>query len=449
MNPVKAIKSQLYLLQLENYDLLRFFRLMWTTRGGFRLPKPRKRITWTPKLSVVFFISGLLAAGSAVFPALALGAYKFWFLLFFLWLWLWIYFLFIVLAVVLLWPADFLLKQIIIGRAKRKIQKFPELTIIGITGSYGKTTMKEILATVLKQKFLVLKTPENINTPLGLARLILDKLQPDIQVLVVEMGAYKRGDIQALCELARPRIAILTGINEAHLERFRSLENTIAAKFEILENSAADGLVFLNQDDERVTANYQKFASGKKIKFYSSRDGRERQLPLLGDYARGIVSAAVMVAQELGLSDEQINGGVAEIQPIPHRLQLIQNRNGITIIDDSYNANPDGAREAIKVLGRFAGRRKIYVTPGLVEMGERSVAIHREIGKLLAQSADLVVLIKNSATPSIAEGLRAAGYPADRIKWYDEAQSAYAAVPHILKAGDVVLFQNDWPDNYR
>ncbi len=468
MNPLKTIKYQLYLFQLENYDLRRFLALIGKTFGHPKFP-PRKELVWTAKAKALFLTALVLQALVAAFLADGLIALVVFGLLSY------IHFLFLAAATMLLRPPDFVLKSIIIARAKRKLKKFQNLKIIGITGSYGKTTMKEVLAAVLEVKFKVLKTPDSVNTEVGIGRLILKELTAQTEIFIVEMGAYRRGDIKTLCELARPDIAILTGINEAHLERFGSIENTVGAKFEIVENSAPDALVVLNRDDERVRENYKKFVGGHKVLFYSKNNaplpplilrGGEGEL-LLGDYAKGMINAACSIARELEMTDAEILKGFSQIKPIPHRLEPIENPNGILVIDDSYNGNPDGVREAIKVLSQFKDKRKIFLTPGLVEMGERSPEIHTEIGRQLSKAADIVILIKNSVTPFIEEGVlsvsssgersetressldsRLRGNDKPQIIWFDNTSSAHEALAKLLKPGDVILFQNDWPDNY-
>ena len=161
-------------------------------------------------------------------------------------------------------------------------------------------------------------------------------------------------------------------------------------------------------------------------------------------YVSGILNACVLIAKELGLTEDEIKRGIAKIKPIPHRLQVIENANGVTVIDDSYNGNPAGAVEAIRVLGKFIGRRKIYITPGLVEMGTEAQTVHRKIGEQLSGVADQLILIRNSVTPFIA-----AGFNNDsNIIWFNSATEAHAGLKEILKSGDVILFQNDWPDNY-
>ncbi len=425
---------QLYLLQLENYDLGRFWK------GFFRKPiQPRKKIVWTSKAILILVLALIFAvAFSSSFKNFTIGVIV-------LVAIVWLNFLsaiFLSLAVAILWPLDFLVKLLLVSKAKRKISKFKKLKIIGITGSFGKTTMKESLATVLSQKFRVLSTPENINTPVGIARLILRKLNDATEIFIVEMGAYQIGDIAALCEIAKPDIAILTGINEAHLERFGTIGNTIEAKFEIVINAKPNAFVLLNSESERIRQNFDKYIAGHMLTWYDSQAGQFRS-KLLGNYGLGVVNACVIIAKELGLTESEIRAGVEGIKPIPHRLQLIEGGGDVTVIDDSYNGTPDGVREAIRVLGGFVGRRKVYVTPGLVEMGSRKEEVHREIGRQLVKVADLVILIKNSVTHFIGVELRP-----DQVVWFNSAVEAHSKLKEILKPGDVVMFQNDWPDNY-
>src|SRR3989338_2907597 len=445
----RAVKRFLYLLQLENYNLRRYLRVVTAkpfSREGFR-----QKLVWTPKLAAVFiFAMALQIAASylALLPLMKSEIYLGIFPLVFVFLFLvlcFFHFVFLSLAVLILRPTDLFIKYFLVRRAKTKLEQFPKLKIIGITGSYGKTTMKEVLATILGEKFKVLKTPENINTPVGIARLIISELNPKIEIFVLEMGAYHRGDIRVLCEIAQPDVAILTGINEAHLERFGSLENTIKAKFEIVENAKPEALIVLNNDDTLVHEHYKYFIGARGIRFYKATE-RLLEYPavtILGEYIWAVINACVIIAKELGMKAQEILAGIAKIKPVPHRLEKIENPNGITVIDDSYNGNPDGVREAIKDLSKFEGRRKIYITPGLVEGGRKVKEIHNNIGGQLASVGDLGIFIKKSVTPFISQKL-----DKHKVIWFDSALEAHAALPNILKKGDVILFQNDWPDNY-
>ncbi len=444
MSILKILEYHVIILQLENYNLRRYWRALG--HQYFPPQRLRQKLVWTAKLKTV--------AGCATFSSIAISIIIGW--VAYPWIGFFVAFasavcapVFLTAAVIILMPLDAFLKRRVIAAARAKLIQFPRLTIIGITGSYGKTTMKEILAAILSERYAVLKTPDNINTPVGIARLIIEKLTPHIQIFIVEMGAYRRGDIATLCALTPPDISILTGINEAHLERFGNIENTIAAKFEIAQNTQKNSVIILNEDDGLIVKNYKNNVGNRKTIFYSSFAGIPvPKTKLLGDYALGALRGAMMVAEKLGVTPEQSAHAIAALTPLPHRLQPLITKQGVLIIDDSYNGNPAGVTEAIRVLSRFKNRRKIYVTPGLVETGKQNQAVHQKIGEQLSVVADLVILIKNSATIHIAEGLRAAQFKNENIIWFKSALEAHAALAGILHSGDVILFQNDWPDNY-
>ena len=473
MNPLRLIRYHITLIQLEQYDLGRYFAVL-RRRYAIRTDM-RQKAVWTMKLKTITAIAlmcALAVLGIAVYAlpitiaALIILANIF------------IFPLYIACAIIITLPLDSLLKRHIIQKAKQKIARYPHLKIIGITGSYGKTTMKETLKTVLAEHFAILATDDNINTPVGIAWLILEKLSEETEVFIVEMGAYRIGDIKTLCALTPPDISVLTGINEAHIERFGSIANTIAAKFEIVRYAKKGAVIILNADDKRIRGGYTTRIYGHTTIFYGMKekelsrygvdsirfeDSGLRQsftltnehgeayrltIPLLGDYAPATIMGAVCVAETLGMTRAEITHGVVMTRPIAHRLEPFSTANGVLVIDDSYNGNPDGAREAVRVLARFKSRRKLYITPGLVEMGKISAEIHRTTGRELAAVADIVILIKNSATAYIAEGLASANFKKQNIIWFASAHEAHAALPAILKSEDIVLFQNDWPDNY-
>ncbi len=471
MKLFSIITYQLYLLQLESYDLGRYSQSVFRTWGKSG-KGARKKLQWTLKAQGILVVAILWQVILAAWFMSGFLAYI-GFLLSFL-----IFPLFLGMATISLWPVDWALKQIYIKLARKKLQEYPSLKVIGITGSYGKTTMKEVLSSVLSAGMNVLKTPDSVNTPLGVARLILKNLDSKVHILIIEMGAFQKGDIQALCALARPDVAILTGINEAHLERFGSLENTIATKFEIVKYSSLQASVILNGDDLLVMQNFDSYVGSRSVYVYQSnpppgsdweileksfspegkgfsfrlkhdkQDSELLQVPVLGSYIFGDIIASVHVAKELGMINELIFEGISQITAVPHRLQMLTNPRGILVIDDSYNGNPKGVYEAVSVLEKFRKQRKIYLTPGLVEMGSRTQEIHYTIGKQLALAADLVLLIKNSVTPFLAEGLTSAGFPLESIMWFKSAEDAHSQLGNLLQPGDVILFQNDWPDNY-
>lgn len=486
----RRIKYQLYLFQLENYNVARYAVLVPKFFG--REPeKFRQELVWTNKLKALAGLALLLHAAAAVLlgfaSSLAIVLVRgfsagiiFWILVpSILWFLLlsFIFFVFLIAAHTLLIPLDRYLKNSMIRKATAKVAGMPNLKVIGIAGSYGKTTMKEMVAAVLKRDYEVLQTPENINTPLGIATLVLEKLSSKTQVFVMEMGEHEPGDISDICRIAKPDFGIITGINEAHLERMGDIQRTIGTVFE-LAGTPGDSPILMNADDRLVRESYKEHIGQHKPLFYSSQgqklseyvsrnekfhedasgnsfqlvrgseEIRDFKTRLLGRYSIGTAMAAAILGREFEVPIAHIQTAIAELPPVHHRLEPVPNRNGVTVIDDSYNGNPEGVREAIHVLAGFSGRRRIYITPGLVEMGARSDEIHYNIGKELASAADKVILVRNSVTPQIAAGLKAAGFPEESIVFFENALEAHAGLGNIVRAGDAVLFQNDWPDNY-
>jgi UDP-N-acetylmuramoyl-tripeptide--D-alanyl-D-alanine ligase len=276
------------------------------------------------------------------------------------------------------------------------------------------------------------------------------------------MGAYKKGEIKKLCDLVEPDYAILTGINESHLERFGSLENIISAKFELPQE--AKKTVVLNFDDENILKNYARFklkefigtskSEAKNVRILDNYSGLEFELEgamfrtkLLAQHNIALILLASRVAQKLGMTTIEISHGVGKIEYVPHRLEPIYNEmTKVWVIDDSYNGNFDGIASGLEVLKRAAGRR-IVLTPGLVELGEKSVEVHEKIGQLYAQSGiDLILLIKSPNSGYITKGLEEKGFKNYRV--YSSSQEAHADLSNVVKSGDTIIFQNDLPDNY-
>ncbi|MDR3571617.1 MAG: UDP-N-acetylmuramoyl-tripeptide--D-alanyl-D-alanine ligase [Candidatus Pacebacteria bacterium] len=352
----------------------------------------------------------------------------------------------------------------IVARAKRVLKKHPAVKI-AVAGSYGKTTMREILKSVLSSGKRVAAPGGSHNTPLGIAKFV-EQLRGDEEVLIFEFGEYYPGDIMRLCKFVEPQWGVITGINEAHLERFKTVDRAAATIFE-LARYLKDKPVYVNADNELVRAHaatthirydahgagdWQVVAAetgieGTSIDFKHDEAVLRARSKLLGLHNVGPIAAAADIASKLGLTDEQIRLGIERTKPFDHRLQPRLD-GGVVMIDDSYNGNPDGARVAIEFLRTLQGRRRWYVTPGLVEMGSRKQEVHETIGRELAQAhIEKVVLLRNSVTPYIAKGLQESDYKGE-IVWFDEALAAYRALPTMTVSGDVVLIQNDWPDQY-
>lgn len=363
-------------------------------------------------------------------------------------------------------------------RARRKLAEIDPL-VIGITGSYGKTTTKGCVAQVADLAGPALPTPASFNSYLGVIRTINENLRTNHRTFVVEMGAYRRGDIAELCELVEPRIGILTAIGPAHLERFGSLDETERAKGELGEALPADGAFITRADDERCRRAAERSPAPARLfapephpdavawaEEVELRDGRTHfqlclrsgaetsrtavKARLLGKHNIANLLAAALVGAELGLAPEQIARALGQVAPPEHRLSTIVNRAaGIVVIDDAYNANPSGAQAALEVLATHPGQRRVLVTPGMVELGDRQDAENERFGAAAAEVCDVVVLVGEEQTAPIRRGLEGAGFPADALRVVADSGGAQRLLAESSRAGDVILFENDLPDLYQ
>ncbi|MCR4277152.1 MAG: UDP-N-acetylmuramoyl-tripeptide--D-alanyl-D-alanine ligase [Candidatus Roizmanbacteria bacterium] len=462
-NPIRFFYFHLLLLQLEEYDLGRFIKAVVNTKGVPPSREFRKPLKFTLKIKLITALNSLLILSLSFFVSKFFNnnPYQIAGLVLCFALGLYFSYIYLIIINVLLLPIDVFAKELLIFLAKNKLKKLNNIKIIGVAGSYGKTGMKDLIATVLEEKYQVVKTPESFNTPIGIAKTILTQVDEKTEILVIEMGEYYSGDIRNICKIAPPQIGVITGINESHLERLKSIDNSIRTIFEIAQNMKPDGILVLNGKDKNIKNNYKKFLLDQEVYLYSAKGKIEFNedapgfiyqkmfFPVLGHYNLDKIDGIIYIAEKLGLTDQEVQSGLKKIKTPAHRLQPILNREkNILVIDDSYNGNPDGVEEAIKTLTLFKKRRKIFITPGLVEMGFESEQIHQRIGKRLNDVVDIVILIKNSVTPGIKKGLIKAGFDEKNIIWFDSMMEAQNSLGLILRSGDVVLFQNDWPDNY-
>lgn len=381
---------------------------------------------------------------------------------------LWVY-----LATLMMHPVEKSIQNGYKKQARKKLAGMPGLIKIGITGSYGKTSVKFIVAEIAKQRFNALATPGSYNTPMGICIVVNNHLKTDHQVLVLEMGMRYRGDIKELCAIAKPDISVVTSVGVAHLETMGSIENIALEKGDIVECLGTDGVAVLNVDNPYVAAMEER-APGKVWKV--SAEGNEEadilarhvhytpqgahfeveddtgqrapfQTRLLGRHNVLNILLGVAIGRQLGLRLRQIAHAVARVEPVEHRLQLI-NKGAITVIDDAFNSNPVGAKNAVEVLGAFKSGRRVIVTPGMVELGERQSEENRLLGEHMAHHVDLAVLIGTDQTAPIVEGLRAQQFPEEQTKVFSSFFDAQAFLDSYLAAGDVVLYENDLPDQY-
>ena len=393
-------------------------------------------------------------------------------------------------ACVLLTPALMLLANLLlspvekaVGRwyyndAAKRLASMPGLIIIGVTGSYGKTSTKNYLYRLLSEKYNVLMTPGNFNTTLGVVRTIREQLQPFHQVFIVEMGAKQRGDIAEICRLVHPRIGVVTAVGDMHLETFGSRENVQKTKFELVEALPADGLAVINEESEGIST-YESVPTHCELLRYGieapradvraqdlsySRSGMsftlsgpepvgEIQLSthLLGECNALNLAAAVIVARRLGVSAKQCALAVSKLQPVEHRLSIAR-RGSLTVLDDAYNSNPEGAAMALSVLGAMdlpAGARRIVVTPGFVELGQRQEAECRRLGWRAAAHCDLLVIVNKYNRQASMDGALEGGMDESRIICADTLAQAVALMQPFATPGSVVRYENDLPDTFR
>ncbi len=357
-----------------------------------------------------------------------------------------------------------------IRQAMGKLSQMEDLTVIGITGSYGKTSVKFFLDTLLSSEFEVLTTPESYNTPMGVVKTINNYMKPTHRIFLCEMGARNVGDIKELCDIVHPKHGVITSIGAQHLESFKTQENIVNTKFELANALPEDGMLFLNYDSELIKENnkndkavtYSTLGNGKynasdivtSIKGTSFKvttpDGEsaEFSMKLIGSHNVVNVTGAIAVAHSLGISLEKLKLPVRRLVPVEHRLNMME-KNGITIIDDAYNSNPAGAKAALDTLSMFEDATKILITPGMVELGEKEEELNEEFGRQAAVSADYILLVGKNRTEAIARGINKEDFNKDRLyieESFTDAMTRVYSIPG--EQHKVILIENDLPDNY-
>ena len=343
---------------------------------------------------------------------------------------------------------------------KRAGQVLDETKIItvGVVGSYGKTSVKNILNAILSEKYTVVSTPSSFNTPTGIARTVFSKEFADKQVFIAEMGARKAGDISELCSIVKPDYGVFTGVCRQHIETFGSLDNVYREKSEIF-HCGAKKVVCGNSLRSRVGEKEENVVyacevqnlrlEDKQTAFTLTLGGEnvEIKTPLLGRSGAEDIALAATLAYEMGLTVAEIQRGVAKLQPIPHRLQLIE-ANGVNILDDGYNCNIEGAKSALEVLGLFEGR-KCVVTPGIIECGILEKELNGELGKWIAKGEfDKIILVGDTLVGAVKDGYQTAGGSLEKLVTVKTLGIAQTLLAEWLQEGDCVLFLNDLPDAY-
>lgn len=358
--------------------------------------------------------------------------------------------------------------------ASNKIKNMKNVKSIGITGSYGKTSTKFFSATILSEKYKVLNTPESYNTPMGISKIINNDLDENFDIFIAELGATKVGDIDEVAKLTNPEIGIITSIGPCHLETFKSIDNIMRTKYELIENLPDDGVAIFNYDNEYVKKLADKtfkekilygieniedtdvFATDIKVSSKGSTFSLcinglgtiECETRLLGAHNIHNILAGAAIAKVMGLTLQEIKMGISKIESVEHRLQLIDPGTGVIVIDDAFNSNPDGAKAALDVLDSFKDNRKIIVTPGMVELGEIEEKENEKFGENIAKVCDIAILVGKKRTTPIYNGLKRKTFNEDNLYVVNSLDEASELMKTLTKVGDVVLFENDLPDTY-
>ena len=345
-----------------------------------------------------------------------------------------------------------------------RIRRDSGAKVVAITGSAGKTTTKEVAAEFLAARYRVIRNRGNFNNHIGLPLSLIDlRLRPE--VAVVELGMNHAGEISTLVRIAEPNVRVWTNVGEAHLEFFASLDAIADAKAEILERATATTVLVANADDDRIRSRTRTFA-GRVVTFGIERpsavhasaivdrgiDGTSAQVstprgsfelttPLVGRPNLLNVLAATAVAVELDLPIAAVAERARRLRPAPHRSEIVRLAGGLTIIDDSYNANPTATRNALEVLAaERTALRRIAVLGEMLELGDRSIELHEAVGRATAGARlDVLLTVGGQGAAALARAAVAAGLPAGNVQYFASSDDAAAAAATAVRPGDIVL----------
>lgn len=474
------------LMVTERPTLRVIFILVWAAYvlGAVRdsLPPPEKKpLVFTgraKRLVVLTMLICLDAVAAAAFlvpptpgsPIEGLRSLAFWLPIGILLLPLWL-----LLANLILLPVQAILNRAFLGRARKKIRELDPL-VVGITGSYGKTSTKNFCEAILERHFNVLATPKSFNTLLGVSRTINEELARRTEVFLVEMGAYKIGEIRPTAALARPDVGLITTIGLQHLERFGSRENIEKAKGELLEELASDGVAILNGDEEVSGRLAKRVPSGEVLTFSTAgqagaylraedieqtrqglrftliaADGSSQAVKtrLLGRHNVANMTAAGAIALHLGMELPKIARALEGLEAPRHRLELKQGVGGSTVIDNAYSSNPVGAHSSLEVLADLEARWRILITPGMVELGSERARENQRFGAAATEVCDHIVLVGREVASEVKRGVVSTDFDSERLHEVGGIEEVGPLLQSLgVDSRDLVLFENDLPDLY-
>lgn len=460
--------DHLYIFQLLEYALKDFF--IWFLKHPANRSLQRKhKLELTQKVKVLSFIGLTLILILSSYTSLNLFSDLIYIPIFFLFYAIFSP-VFIIFAQIIFYPFEIYQKNKIISEAQEKIANLDRLKIVAIVGSFAKTSTKNILYTLLWKDFNVIKTPKSFNTPVAIARTILEDLKDTTEVFLVEMDAYHKGDISNLTSIAKPNLAVLTAIAAQHLSRFGSMEILLKTQFEIAEALNKEGTLFINSYDDWSMKLQDKYQVNKKFyglrikddysatdikpasigfdfKFHAGKDSIDITIPLFGSHHILNFLAAAALAHTLGVSLKTIQKRALLIEPTPHRLEVTK-LGDITLIDNSYNTNPTVSKASLKLLNDHPGDQKILITPGLIELGKKTREENMSFAKDASKIADYIIIVGDNAKNYLLEGLKEVDFPKAKIIFAQSTKEAMEKLSKITIPNAVVLIENDLPDQY-
>ncbi len=372
-------------------------------------------------------------------------------------------------------PMETAINNHFLREAKQILIHNKTLQVLGVTGSYGKTSVKFMLKRLLSERFTVTATPESFNTPMGIVRTIREHLKPHTEIFIAEMGAKNKGDIKELCDLCNPSIGVITAVGPQHLETFHSVQTVADTKFELADHCLVEkaGKLYVNIDSLPAAEKAATYQNKNQIITYGTSDKADCRAEnisyspagasfevvykefhfsltckLLGRHSITNLLGAVAVALDFGVPKRQIRFAVSSLKPAPHRLECKPFLNGSLLIDDAYNSNPEGCLEAVRVLGSFEGMRRILVTPGLVELGDAENQANQTLGKTATEYCDDIIFVGKKRAVALTAGVDETDFDREHLIIAENFADAMKHLQSITNKNTVVLFENDLPDNY-
>lgn len=470
------LTDYLYIYQNLEYESMRF--LSWYTKNWNRRNlQVKHKLEWSTKAVALFILTLFLIIALAAAAANQIGGGIFFRLIILLFITVALLQLspiFLVLSKMLLWPFEEYQKSKLTGEAStwlETVRSRYKVRVISINGSFGKTSIKDMLYTLLWRKYRVVKSPKSYNTLISLSRTILSYIKPSTQLFIAEMDAYYPGDIRKISKVLKPDIAVITSVAPQHLERFGSMDSLARAQFEVVENLKPGGILVLNGDDNTIVE-LSKNLTNKKISWGESagvdfkvsdikltsegtrfvlsyrKHSQEIILPLLGKHHALNFAAAASIAYSLAMNLAEIALRAKWLLPTPHRLE-IKKMGNLIVIDNSYNSNPVSARASLDLLEALDGMKKVIITPGFIELGKAGFLENKEFAIGAAKVADYFFIVGENAKSALTAGLEQANFAKTKIFYVRSVVQAISEIENKLPGGSAVLIENDLPDQYK